>query len=44
MKTMMPFKLLDWIDDNREFLKPPVCNKQMFESGELQQLVGAGAS
>jgi 3-hydroxyanthranilate 3,4-dioxygenase len=41
MKTMMPFKLLDWIDDNREFLKPPVCNKQMFESGDfIVQVVG----
>jgi 3-hydroxyanthranilate 3,4-dioxygenase len=41
MKTTMPFKLLDWIDDNREFLKPPVCNKQMFESGDfIVQVVG----
>ena len=37
----MPFKLLDWIDDNREYLKPPVCNKQMFESGDfIIQVVG----
>ena len=41
MKTTMPFKLLDWIDDNREHLKPPVCNKQMFESGDfIIQVVG----
>jgi 3-hydroxyanthranilate 3,4-dioxygenase len=41
MKTTMPFKVLDWIDDNREFLKPPVCNKQMFESGDfIVQVVG----
>jgi 3-hydroxyanthranilate 3,4-dioxygenase len=41
MKTTMPFKLLDWIDDNREHLKPPVCNKQMFEDGEfIVQVVG----
>ena len=41
MKTTMPFKLLDWIDDNREHLKPPVCNKQMFESGDfIVQVVG----
>jgi 3-hydroxyanthranilate 3,4-dioxygenase len=41
MKTTMPFKLLDWIDDNREFLKPPVCNKQMFQSGGfIVQVVG----
>jgi 3-hydroxyanthranilate 3,4-dioxygenase len=37
----MPFKLLDWIDDNREFLKPPVCNKQMFKSDDfIVQVVG----
>ena len=30
MKTPMPFKLLDWIDDHREHLKPPVCNKEMY--------------
>ncbi|HET7925402.1 MAG TPA: 3-hydroxyanthranilate 3,4-dioxygenase, partial [Rhodanobacteraceae bacterium] len=37
----MPFKLLDWIDDNREHLRPPVCNKQMFEAGDfIVQVVG----
>ena len=41
MKTMMPLKLLDWIDDNREHLKPPVCNKQIFEDSEfIVQVVG----
>jgi 3-hydroxyanthranilate 3,4-dioxygenase len=41
MKITMPFKLLDWIDDNREHLKPPVCNKQMFEHGDfIVQVVG----
>jgi 3-hydroxyanthranilate 3,4-dioxygenase len=41
MTTMMPLSLLDWIDDNREHLKPPVCNKQMFENGEfIVQVVG----
>jgi len=41
MKITMPFKLLDWIDDNREHLKPPVCNKQMFEAGDfIVQVVG----
>jgi 3-hydroxyanthranilate 3,4-dioxygenase len=38
---MMPLKLLDWIDDNREHLKPPVCNKQIFENAEfIVQVVG----
>ena len=42
MSLMMPFKLLDWIDDNREHLKPPVCNKQMFDDGGdfIVQVVG----
>lgn len=41
MTTMMPLKLLDWIDDNREHLKPPVCNKQIFEDSEfIVQVVG----
>jgi 3-hydroxyanthranilate 3,4-dioxygenase len=41
MNMTMPFKLLDWIDDNREHLKPPVCNKQIFESGDfIIQVVG----
>ncbi len=38
---MMPLKLLDWIDDNREHLKPPVCNKQIFENEDfIVQVVG----
>lgn len=41
MKMTMPFKLLDWIDDNREHLKPPVCNKQLYEGGDfIVQVVG----
>jgi 3-hydroxyanthranilate 3,4-dioxygenase len=41
MKLTMPFKLIDWIDDNREHLKPPVCNKQIFEGSEfIVQVVG----
>jgi 3-hydroxyanthranilate 3,4-dioxygenase len=41
MKITMPFKLLDWIDDHREYLKPPVCNQEMFEHGEfIVQVVG----
>jgi 3-hydroxyanthranilate 3,4-dioxygenase len=41
MTVTKPFKLLDWIDDNREHLKPPVCNKQMFEDGDfIVQVVG----
>ena len=27
----MPFNLHAWIDEHRHLLKPPVCNKQIFE-------------
>jgi 3-hydroxyanthranilate 3,4-dioxygenase len=40
MKTTMPFKLLDWIDDHRDVLKPPVCNKAMYSEGFIVQIVG----
>lgn len=41
MTVPKPFKLLDWIDDNREHLKPPVCNKEMFaDGGFIVQVVG----
>jgi 3-hydroxyanthranilate 3,4-dioxygenase len=41
MTLPKPFKLLDWIDDNREHLKPPVCNKEMFaDGGFIVQVVG----
>ena len=41
MNVTMPLKLLDWIDDNREYLKPPVCNKQIYENGDfIVQVVG----
>ena len=41
MTLPKPFKLLDWIDDNREHLKPPVCNKEMFVDGAfIVQIVG----
>lgn len=30
-----PFNLQKWVDENRERLKPPVCNKQVFEMGDF---------
>lgn len=36
-----PFNLARWIDENRELLKPPVGNKQLFPgSGMVIQIVG----
>lgn len=31
-----------WIDDHREFLKPPVCNKVVFDEGEFIVMVVGG--
>jgi 3-hydroxyanthranilate 3,4-dioxygenase len=36
-----PFNLMGWIDENRQYLRPPVCNKQMFVDSEfIVQVVG----
>lgn len=41
MTLTMPFKLKEWIDANRNQLKPPVCNKQIFVGEEfIVQAVG----
>lgn len=41
MTLTMPFKLKEWIDANRNQLKPPVCNKQIFVGSEfIVQAVG----
>ena len=38
----MPFNLQQWIDDHREQLKPPVCNKQIFEQDDYIVMVVGG--
>lgn len=41
MGLTMPLNLMRWIDDNRRHLKPPVCNKQIFENADfIVQVVG----
>jgi 3-hydroxyanthranilate 3,4-dioxygenase len=35
MRTLQPFNLLGWIDENRHLLKPPVGNKLLFEDAEF---------
>jgi 3-hydroxyanthranilate 3,4-dioxygenase len=41
MSLLQPFNLLNWIDDHRSELRPPVCNKQMYENEEfIVQVVG----
>ena len=41
-KFSMPFNLQQWIDTHREQLKPPVCNKQIFEQDDYIVMVVGG--
>ncbi len=39
----LPFNLAQWIDDNAEFLKPPVSNRQIWENSDMiVTIVGGG--
>jgi len=42
MSYAMPFNLQKWIDEHREQLKPPVCNKQIFEQDDFIVMVVGG--
>jgi 3-hydroxyanthranilate 3,4-dioxygenase len=42
MKSLTPFNLRQWIDEHRAELRPPVCNKQVFEHGEFIIMVVGG--
>lgn len=41
-KFTMPFNLHQWIDEHREQLKPPVCNKQIFAEDDYIVMVVGG--
>jgi 3-hydroxyanthranilate 3,4-dioxygenase len=41
-KVASPFNFQQWIDDNRHLLKPPVCNKQVFEQDDFIVMVVGG--
>ncbi len=37
-----PFNLQAWVDEHRDLLKPPVCNKQIFEQDDFIVMVVGG--
>ncbi|MEZ5471516.1 MAG: 3-hydroxyanthranilate 3,4-dioxygenase [Marinicella sp.] len=41
-KPLPPFNFQQWIDDHRHQLKPPVCNKQVFEEDDFIVMVVGG--
>lgn len=41
-KPMAPFNFQQWIDEHRHLLKPPVCNKQVFEEDDFIVMVVGG--
>ena len=37
-----PINLKQWIEDNKDRLKPPVCNKEVYEAGDFIIMVVGG--
>jgi len=42
MHALTAFNFQRWIDENRRLLRPPVCNKQVFEDSEFIIMVVGG--
>lgn len=42
MELTLPFNLREWIEENRELLKPPVGNQQLFAGEEFIVMVVGG--
>jgi len=42
MRALAPLNLRQWIDAHRADLRPPVCNKQVFDEGEFIVMVVGG--
>lgn len=42
MRQLMPINFQNWIDEHRDLLKPPVCNKLVFEDAEFIVMVVGG--
>lgn len=42
MRELKPFNFQHWIEEHRHLLKPPVCNKMIFEDAEFIIMVVGG--
>jgi 3-hydroxyanthranilate 3,4-dioxygenase len=42
MKSLIAFNLQQWIDEHRDLLKPPVCNRQVFEENDFIVMIVGG--
>lgn len=42
MRDLQPINFQNWIDEHRHLLKPPVCNKLVFEDAEFIVMVVGG--
>jgi 3-hydroxyanthranilate 3,4-dioxygenase len=42
MRPLLAFNFVEWIDRHREFLKPPVCNRVVFEDSQFIIMVVGG--
>jgi 3-hydroxyanthranilate 3,4-dioxygenase len=42
MEMTLPFNLREWIERNRESLKPPVCNRELYVGSEFIVMVVGG--
>jgi 3-hydroxyanthranilate 3,4-dioxygenase len=42
MDMTLPFNLHDWIESNRDSLKPPVCNRELYVGAEFIVMIVGG--
>jgi 3-hydroxyanthranilate 3,4-dioxygenase len=42
MQLTLPFNLREWIETNRDSLKPPVCNRELYVGSEFIVMVVGG--
>lgn len=42
MKSLTAFNLQQWIDENRQSLRPPVCNQQVFDEDDFIVMIVGG--